>query len=310
MLNSKYELYILYPIRLSRGVDGGVHGELPSLYDPFSDAPCLRRTAFNKFNVELLNPCLKDWGEFIRFRFYVPNRVDIFSYKTNEYIPISMVRAFLSNRCFEIDRRVPALQQSEIDFPAIQISFEVLQQPVNDTNHFPLINLINGRSTAHWTAFEHILINSFIVQHLQLISINKRFCWRQTPTQKMRNNLPADIVPDLIANVQRSAAVRWAHNQRTFQTVNGQSKWCPCFPLRLHFSTIQQHSLSNSSPRDHFPVRITYLNATIGKMEYMQRILHFNLQLHRLYMLPMRLWVRRTNESVDSVGICEQTSAT
>lgn len=52
------KIAIVYPIR--RGVDGGVHGELPSLYEPFNDAPCLRRTAFNKFNVEMLNPCLND----------------------------------------------------------------------------------------------------------------------------------------------------------------------------------------------------------------------------------------------------------
>lgn len=52
---------LVYPILLSRGVEGGVHGELPSLYDPLSDAPCRRRTAFNKFNVELLKPCLNDF---------------------------------------------------------------------------------------------------------------------------------------------------------------------------------------------------------------------------------------------------------
>lgn len=48
-----------HPIRF--GVAGGVHGELPSLCDPFKDAPCLRRTAFNKFNVDVLNPCLNDY---------------------------------------------------------------------------------------------------------------------------------------------------------------------------------------------------------------------------------------------------------
>lgn len=62
-----------------------------------------------------------------------------------------MAHAFLSNRCFEINRRVPALQQSEIDCPAKQISFEVLQQPVNDTNHFQLINLIEG---THYSAHD------------------------------------------------------------------------------------------------------------------------------------------------------------
>lgn len=48
----------IYPIRL--GVDGGVQGELPSLYEPLNEAPCLRRTAFNRFNVDMLNPCLND----------------------------------------------------------------------------------------------------------------------------------------------------------------------------------------------------------------------------------------------------------
>lgn len=44
-----------------RGVDGGVHGELPSLYDPPNEAPCRLRTAFNKLIVELLRPYLNDW---------------------------------------------------------------------------------------------------------------------------------------------------------------------------------------------------------------------------------------------------------
>lgn len=42
------------------GVEGGVQGELPSLYDPPSDAPCLFLTAFNKLIVDALNPYLKD----------------------------------------------------------------------------------------------------------------------------------------------------------------------------------------------------------------------------------------------------------
>lgn len=50
-----------------------------------------------------------------------------------------MVRAFPSNRCYGIDRKAPALQQLEIDFPAIQISFEALQRPVNETIVCPLI---------------------------------------------------------------------------------------------------------------------------------------------------------------------------
>lgn len=48
-----------YPC-LSRGVDGGVHGELPSETDP-----CIAvwrfRTAFNKLIVELLKLCLNDY---------------------------------------------------------------------------------------------------------------------------------------------------------------------------------------------------------------------------------------------------------
>ena len=48
-----------YPMR--RGVEGGVHGELPSLYEPFNEAPCRRRTAFNRFNVDILKPCLNDY---------------------------------------------------------------------------------------------------------------------------------------------------------------------------------------------------------------------------------------------------------
>lgn len=43
-----------------RGVDGGVQGELPSLYEPPREAPCLFRTAFNRLIVELLNPYLND----------------------------------------------------------------------------------------------------------------------------------------------------------------------------------------------------------------------------------------------------------
>lgn len=46
---------------MRRGVEGGVHGELPSLYDPFNEAPCRRRTAFNRFNVDILKPCLNDY---------------------------------------------------------------------------------------------------------------------------------------------------------------------------------------------------------------------------------------------------------
>lgn len=37
-----------------------MHGEDPSLYEPLSEAPCLRRTAFNRFNVDMLKPCLND----------------------------------------------------------------------------------------------------------------------------------------------------------------------------------------------------------------------------------------------------------
>lgn len=49
---------ISYPSFL--GVEGGVHGELPSLYDPPNGAPCLFRTAFSKLIVDALNPYLKD----------------------------------------------------------------------------------------------------------------------------------------------------------------------------------------------------------------------------------------------------------
>lgn len=58
LLNSFDSECVIYPIRL--GVEGGVHGELPSLYEPLNEAPCLRRTAFNRFNVEILKPCLND----------------------------------------------------------------------------------------------------------------------------------------------------------------------------------------------------------------------------------------------------------
>lgn len=53
-----------HPARRSRGVDGGVHGELPSLCEPTNACPpCLRRTACKRFKVELLRPCLNDYKE-------------------------------------------------------------------------------------------------------------------------------------------------------------------------------------------------------------------------------------------------------
>lgn len=52
------KIKIIYPNL--RGVDGGVHGELPSLYEPPNEAPCRLRTAFNKLIVELLKPYLND----------------------------------------------------------------------------------------------------------------------------------------------------------------------------------------------------------------------------------------------------------
>jgi hypothetical protein len=48
-----------YPC-LSRGVEGGVHGELASENDPACIVECRFRTAFNKLIVELLRLCLKD----------------------------------------------------------------------------------------------------------------------------------------------------------------------------------------------------------------------------------------------------------
>lgn len=55
----KFSIYN-YPILRSRGVDGGVHGELPSLHDPPKEAPCRLLTAFNKLSVDVLRPGLND----------------------------------------------------------------------------------------------------------------------------------------------------------------------------------------------------------------------------------------------------------
>lgn len=93
------------------------------------------------------------------------------------------------------------------------------------------------------------------------------------PKLNVENNLPADTAADLIASGRRSVAVRWARSQRTFRTINVQNIWCPCSPPRSHFSTKQQHSLSNSSPGDHFPVRITYFECGKSEIKWnMQRV--------------------------------------
>lgn len=108
----------IYPTRLSRGVDGGVHGELPSLYDPLSEAPCLRRTAFNRFKVELLKPCLNDWKyeriALIKSRPFVCNRMGS--------LPIRMVLSFHASQYFEKDRKAPDPLGREVDFRAGRIS--------------------------------------------------------------------------------------------------------------------------------------------------------------------------------------------
>lgn len=60
LLSSWINNFFYYPC-LSRGVDGGVHGELPSENEPpCSPAECRFRTAFNRLIVELLRLCLKD----------------------------------------------------------------------------------------------------------------------------------------------------------------------------------------------------------------------------------------------------------
>lgn len=56
--NAKINQFHAYPS--FRGVDGGVQGELPSLYEPPRETPCRLRTAFNKLIVELLRPYLYD----------------------------------------------------------------------------------------------------------------------------------------------------------------------------------------------------------------------------------------------------------
>ena len=50
----KISVGMTYPGLRSRGVDGGVHGELVSLNDPLIDAVWRLFTAYNKFNVDLL----------------------------------------------------------------------------------------------------------------------------------------------------------------------------------------------------------------------------------------------------------------
>lgn len=160
------------------------------------------------------------------------------------FIPKWSVHAFLSNQCYGIDRRVPALQRLEIDSPVTRISFEGLRRPVNDTKK-PIYH-----SEMLFT-FRALIKHTFPSTLLATVATI-------LPNQNLKNNLPADIVPDLIANVRQWVVVTWAHSQRTFQTANDRSILYPCSPHRLHFSPKRQHSLSSPSPGDRFPVRITY----------------------------------------------------
>lgn len=127
---------ITYPIR--RGVEGGVHGELPSLYEPFNEAPCLRRTAFNRFNVEILKPCLNDCkvtiGNYERFhQFKCKTNIYVHVYewiKMSSNLQISMVHAFHASLYYGIDHIVQVPPPMDIDYRVIRISFATPPPPV------------------------------------------------------------------------------------------------------------------------------------------------------------------------------------